>query len=283
MTRLDIGFKRTCSCPENYLSCITAKEWAKAQAAVWEFFYTKEDVRDALLHPATFPLQLAERCISLFTHEGELVLDPFVGSGTTLLAAKRLGRNAVGFDLKKDYCDLAEKRLSQLTLFGTKQIVVCDDARNIPHYLDERTVSLIVTSPPYANLLSFPYHQKSRRQVARKKELKGIIRCYSDDERDLGNLEPKRFVKELVGIFRSLLPLLRESAHCILVLPAQPQKRVPLSWSVAFELIKNGFSLENVIIWDRRKLLNQIGIFGWPARFLVFANSYEYLLDFKKR
>ena len=79
---LDINQNRTCDCKPNHLNCLTAKEWIKSQLGVWQFNYEKRDVRDKKVHPATFPISLARRVIELFTHEGELVLDPFVGSGT---------------------------------------------------------------------------------------------------------------------------------------------------------------------------------------------------------
>lgn len=135
--KLDIPFSRVCKCPPKNLNCMTAKEWIKAQIGVWQFYYEAKDIRDKALHPATFPISLARRVIELFTHKGELVLDPFIGSGTTLLAARDTERNAVGFDLNPQYVALSEKRLSNLSLFeDTKQIAVCDDALNIPDYLE---------------------------------------------------------------------------------------------------------------------------------------------------
>jgi DNA modification methylase len=75
------------------------KDWLKSQLGVWQFRYESRDIRDKKVHPATFPISLAKKIIELFSHEGELVLDPFVGSGTTLVAAKDTNRNAVR-DLK---------------------------------------------------------------------------------------------------------------------------------------------------------------------------------------
>src|SRR5438445_90597 len=98
LSRQQIGFQKTCDCPANHLNCLTAKEWIKCQLGVWQFHYSGSDIRDKDLHPATFPVALARQVISLFTHQGELVLDPFVGSGTTLVAAQELNRNALGFD-----------------------------------------------------------------------------------------------------------------------------------------------------------------------------------------
>ena len=73
-------------------------------------------------HSAVFPTDLPEWFIKLFTQPGDLVLDPFVGSGTTAVAAKQLGRHYVGIDVEVEYCDLARERLSviQARLLETK-------------------------------------------------------------------------------------------------------------------------------------------------------------------
>ena len=63
-------------------------------------------------HPATFPIGLPAWFIKLFTDSGDLVLDPFAGSGTTLLAASRLARHSIGIDTAADYCDVMRERLS---------------------------------------------------------------------------------------------------------------------------------------------------------------------------
>lgn len=88
--RLPIDGKRLCACPPTHINCMTAKEWMKSQIGVWQFTYEGRDIRNKELHPATFPISLARKIIELFTHKGELVLDPFVGSGTSLVAAQDL-------------------------------------------------------------------------------------------------------------------------------------------------------------------------------------------------
>jgi DNA modification methylase len=69
-------------------------------------------------HPTTKPEPLMRELTHLFTDAGETILDPFMGSGTTLVAAKRLGRRAIGIEREEKYCEIAAKRLAQGALFG---------------------------------------------------------------------------------------------------------------------------------------------------------------------
>jgi len=66
-------------------------------------------------HPAPFPIELPRRLIELYTFEDEVILDPFMGSGTTALAAVATGRHYVGYELDKTYIQLAHKRLQNQT------------------------------------------------------------------------------------------------------------------------------------------------------------------------
>ena len=69
-------------------------------------------------HSAAFPIDLPSWFIKLFTAPGDVVLDPFLGSGTTALAAKQLGRRYVGIDIKQEYCDLARTRMDAAVLLS---------------------------------------------------------------------------------------------------------------------------------------------------------------------
>ena len=281
--KLGFNFIRTCECPPNHLSCITAKEWIKCQLGVWQFFYERRDIRDKKVHPAAFPISLARKVIELFTHQGELVLDPFVGSGTTLVAAQDASRNAVGFDLQENYIKLSGQRLANERLFGNfRQIGVQDDARNIRKYLDDETVSLIFTSPPYANLLNRVRKNKSRRD--RKNEQLGQVEQYSQDPRDLGILSLEDYSMAMGDIFENLLPLLKPKAHCVINVPDMwwENQRITIHVSLINELRKRGYELRNIIIWDRTNIVNKIGIFGWPSNYITMGVTYEYLLDFWK-
>lgn len=280
-SKISIGYTRTCSCPPNHLNCLSAKEWIKCQLGVWQFAYEGRDIRDKNVHPATFPISLCKRVISLFTHEGELVLDPFVGSGTTLVAARDLNRNAIGFDLQESYINLCADRLGSASLFGcAQQIAIQDDARNISHYLYPETVSLIWTSPPYANLLNRKRLNKSRR--IRKTEQFGRVEQYSQDPRDLGTMPLEEYTQAMGDIFEALLPLLKPRGHCVINVPDMwwEGKRITIHVSLIEELRKRGYEFRNTIIWDRTNIVNQVGIFGWPNNYITMGTTFEYLLDF---
>jgi DNA modification methylase len=281
----DLPYSRTCDCPSNHLSCISAKEWMKAQLGVWQFTYEKRDVRDKEVHPATFPIALPKRWIELLTHRGELVLDPFVGAGSTLIAALDCGRNGVGFDLHAGYTQFARERLAQPSPLESTQLrIVRDDARNIDQYLTRETVSLIVTSPPYANLLNRPRKNKSRRGPERLNGQYLKVEQYSDDARDLGVLHVAQYGEAMGDIFARLLPLLRPGAHCVIDVPDMwwEDERITIHAVVIEALRKVGYEFRNTVIWDRTNIVNRIGIFGWPNNYITMGTTFEYLLDFRR-
>ena len=88
---------------------IGAEEFMEATLDVWRI---PPESAKKVGHPAPFPIDLPARLISLYTYKGDLVLDPFMGSGTTLVAACRTGRNAVGYDTDSEYVKLAKRRLA---------------------------------------------------------------------------------------------------------------------------------------------------------------------------
>jgi len=92
-----------------HLSTIATDDFLAATLDIWEL--APESAR-RIGHPAPFPVELPERLIRLYTYVDDLVIDPFMGSGSTLVAAARLGRRAVGYDLDPDYVELARSRVT---------------------------------------------------------------------------------------------------------------------------------------------------------------------------
>lgn len=90
------------------VSDITRDEFIKWTNGVWSF---QGESKKRVQHPSPFPVELPKRCIKLFSYVGDLVLDPFLGSGTTLLACLETGRRGVGVEIDPKYCEIAKRRL----------------------------------------------------------------------------------------------------------------------------------------------------------------------------
>lgn len=89
-------------------SDITKKEFMEWTNGVWNFM---GESKKRVGHPAPFPVELPKRCIKLFSFVGDTILDPFLGSGSTLLACLQTGRKGIGIEVDRGYCELAERRL----------------------------------------------------------------------------------------------------------------------------------------------------------------------------
>ncbi len=96
--------------PYKRKSTISKDEFLKFTKSVWKF---PAERASKIGHPAPFPIELPYRLIQLYTFEGEVVLDPFVGSGTTCIAALKTNRKYVAYDIDERYCNLAEQRIKQ--------------------------------------------------------------------------------------------------------------------------------------------------------------------------
>ncbi len=98
-------------------SDITKSEFIEWTNGLWTF---SGESKKRVGHPAPFPLELPKRCIKLFSYIGDTILDPFLGSGTTVIAANKLNRKAIGIEIDEEYFNLAIDRVSEhcLTLKG---------------------------------------------------------------------------------------------------------------------------------------------------------------------
>ncbi len=91
---------------------IKKEEFLEYTKSIWSFSATSAK---KIGHPAPFPEELPKRLIQLYSFEGDIVLDPFIGSGQTAIAALKSGRFYVGYDTSREYCELAKKRIKEVT------------------------------------------------------------------------------------------------------------------------------------------------------------------------
>ncbi len=96
--------------PNKRKSTISKEEFLEFTKSVWHF---SAERASQIGHPAPFPVELPYRLIQLYTFEGDIVLDPFAGAGTTCIAALKTNRKYVAYDIDKKYCELAEQRIKR--------------------------------------------------------------------------------------------------------------------------------------------------------------------------
>jgi len=110
------------------LSALTKEEWKEYFSGHWNFGGAKQ-----IGHEAMFPEELPRRLIKMFSFVGDTILDPFLGSGTTLKVALEIGRNAIGYEINKDFLEIIEKKLgiSDNTLIKPFNIEIIERKENI--------------------------------------------------------------------------------------------------------------------------------------------------------
>lgn len=194
---------------QNKCNNLSGKEWLKNSISIWSGL-KKSPEEKAIKHPASFPFALVKRLLDSFTNDDDkVVLDPFVGIGSTVIQAMRSNKYGIGFDIYKEYLEIAKNRIMQTNLFdhnNAKYSFILDNALNIPKHLDNDSVDIIITSPPYWDILN-------QKRTADGKEK----RKYGDNVEDLGLLgEYNSFMQQLSRIFAVVTKILKKNKYCII-------------------------------------------------------------------
>lgn len=250
-------------------SKLTKEEWREFTKTVWHI----ANVADPN-HPAVFPEEIPRRLVKLFTFEGELVLDPFAGTGPTASAALALRRRAICVDQNPKYVRLIRDRVGLLATGEDGQqpslTTKAADSRDLS-FVPNGAVQLIVTSPPYWNKANYG---------SRRTNL-GAIEGYND------------FLDEIEQVFRECFRVL-EPGRKMCVVTANVNQHTDhglLSFPLAADFIVRmrqvGFVLVNEVVWSKDRTGGKWGswgkqrpIFGsypYPPNFL-FKTVHEYII-----
>ncbi len=276
-------------------------QWLRYSISIWDNIKkTKEEA--AIKHPAMFPTRLVRRLLKVYAKSGDIVLDPFLGSGSTLIAAKSLGIHGIGFEINPDYVNKAKRRLtqSQIPLSSQKTLtkpehgrifpkkmssvesspefklqfdIHLDTAENLLNYLKPESIDICITSPPYWDI-----HRQKR--TADLKE----SRPYSELEHDLGNIAYyDLFLQSLQSVFTNVYKVLKKGARCVIICMDIRKKAIfyPLHIDLTKKMKEIGFDLEDIIIWDRRKEYSNLRPLGYPYVFRV-NKIHEFLMIYFK-
>ncbi|MCE5200613.1 MAG: DNA methyltransferase [Armatimonadota bacterium] len=261
--------------PRNSLNELTNTQWMVETKSVW---FSRPPQRDKLKarHPATYAESDIVRLIEFFTKPGQEVLDPFLGSGSTLVACTQCGREGTGIELVEQWADVARERLDSSTT-GPKQTILHGDSREVLPTLPDASFDFIVTSPPYWMILRKDLDHK----VTAERKAKGLDTRYSDEENDLGNLESyDNFLEELGKVFVECRRVLKKKRYmCVVVSDFRHKSKFVAYHADITKIMESaGFNLEGitVLVQDSKNLYP----YGIPYAF-VSNIHHQYILVFR--
>ena len=265
---------------KNQLNDLTAKEWIPETISVWVQKGLGAKHPDAEIerqHPAPFSFTDVSRLVRFFSKRNGVVLDPFVGVGSTLKACALNGRAGIGIELNSRFADLARERLSREVsdLFATtdSQEIITGDARIHVPRLKPDSVDLVVTSPPYWNIL-----QKKDHKVRQERIEKQLETDYGDDENDLGRIESYEiFIKELSRILGlCTVPLKYKRYMAVVVSDFRDKSRYVMFHSdLAHRLSDYGLETRGLkVLYQRHK---RVFPYGYPYAYVPNIH-HQYIL-----
>ena len=265
----------------NRLNDLDGKAWLKFQKS-WFIHNPPPRKKGVLQHPAKFPETLVSEFIEFFTKSDMNVLDPMVGTGSTLLACIESGRNGYGIELNPAYAQIAQEQvdiaLSQARLFQERPDirVITGDANDLASF-DLPVLDYCITSPPYWDML----RMKGAQTQKERRESEKLDVFYSDDPADLGNMENyEDFLESLVNIYRVVFERLSENAYLTVIVKNIKKKgRIyPLAWDLGREVGKF-FTMKDEKIWCQDN--QRLAPFGMGNAW-VSNTFHHYCLNFRK-
>lgn len=262
---------------KNKINDLTGKEWIKFTCSWFIFNALKEDIKqekaldpNSESHPATYSPTMISDFISFFTKEGDNVLDPFMGIGSTAEACRRTGRIAYGTELNPKYHNIAIRRSKDF-----EKTIINGDAKLIDTY-GFPEIDFSISSPPYWDILN-----RSTGEFKKVRENKQLDTKYSENNLDLGNIDDyDEFIKSCAEVYVKMYNILRKGAHIVIIIKnvKKDGKFYPLAWDLAKEL-SSLYELKDEKIWIQDKIgLAPYGYpFSWTSNIL-----HHYCLILKK-
>lgn len=279
--KIELGERGTFN-KNNKLNELTGKEWIKFSKS-WFIHRPVRRKENEILHPAKYPESLVEEFINFFTKKGDWIFDPFMGTGSTLVAAGACERNAIGVELQKEYFNITSNRINK-SVASSKLIPLNGNSLELEKLFKEKLESIpefsfVITSPPYWNQLE----RNSIRQKVRSE--KGLSTKYSADEDDIGNIEDyEEFLERQAKIFDAAFDFVKPNGYLAIITNNvyYKSKLYPLAFDTATSLTKRGeksWVLKDEKIWlQDDKALIALGInSAW-----VSNRHHQYCLIFRK-
>ena len=266
--------------PRNVLNDLTAKEWIVETVSVWNqkgLGAKHPDARIERQHPAPFSFTDISRLVRFFTKRGQVVLDPFVGIGSTLKACALEGRKGIGIELNPRFVELTRERIltEVRDMFSTTddQQILEGDARDLLLRIPDESVDFVVTSPPYWAILKKEDHKVRQERIAN-----GLATDYGNDPRDLGQISNyDDFLTELTGIFSECQRVLRRGKFMAIVVSdfRDKSRYVMFHADLAQTLATIGLEMRGLkVLYQRHK---RVYPYGYPYSYVPNIH-HQYIL-----
>jgi len=278
---IDLGERGKLS-PYNKLNDLTGKEWIKFTKS-WFLHVPPRRKDNEILHPAKYPETLVEEFIKFFTKVNGWVIDPFLGTGSTLIAAGNTNRNGVGIEINRKYLDISKSRVNKGE-YSSQLFPMLGSSLEMDKLLSKNSslpeqYDFAITSPPYWNQLE----RNSLRQKGRKEN--GLDTKYSSRKDDLGNIKNyENFLEFQAKIFDQIFDVIKEGGYLVIITNNVYYKGelYPLAFDTAKSLTKRGVKswvLKDEKIWlQNDKPLIALGInSAW-----IGNRHHQYCLIFRK-
>jgi len=235
----------------------TTTVWSFPDRGNWATHYLNSKYR------GNWAPQVPRNLILKYTKEGDTVLDQMVGSGTTLIECKLLGRNGIGVDINPNAIMVTLDRLDFNLPIGHKKSKIktyVGDARNL-NLIEDDSIDLIATHPPYAGIISY-----SNQKV----------------EGDLSSLSVKDFVKEMKKVAEECFRVLKPGKYCAILIGDTRKHRhyIPIAFRVMGVFLEVGFILKEDIIklqWKMKSTREK-----WAGKYDFYKIAHEHLFVFRK-
>ncbi len=238
------------------------EEFDQEKNTVWNFPVRGSWATHKPDYRGNFAPQVPRNVMLNYSKEGDLVLDPMVGGGTTLIEARLLNRNAIGYDVNPNAVNITSERIRFEAKGNTKQIVKLGNAQKLPE--KNNSVDLIIAHPPYANIVK-----------------------YSDGKNpdDLSSIPSlPKFLDALDVAVQEMYRVLKPGNYCAILIgdTRKGQHFVPLSHFVLERCLRSGFVLKEEVIKTQHNTTHAPRWSASAKHYKFYLIMHEHLFIFRK-
>lgn len=239
------------------------EQFEKEITTVWSFPERGDWATHNPEYRGNWAPQIPRNIILKYSNEFDLILDPMLGAGTTLVEAKLLNRNAIGIDINPYAIQLAQKNLFFESKNESKQQLFTGDVRKLEKILNN-SIDLIVTHPPYLNIIKYS---------------DGMI---PNDLSNIGSLN--KYLNEFEPAVKEMFRVLKPDHYCAILIGDTRRKRhfVPLAYNMMALFMKNGFILKEDIIKVQHNCKTTPKWKSMIEKYDFYLIMHEHLFVFRK-